>query len=146
MTSKIKLFNFPCRYVADSRWRVRILCGSLLFLSVAQILVGFVNSYWQLVVLRCLIGTAEGAFQPITGAIISSNFGSASARGMSVFNWGIYIGLSLSFLLSKLFEVEEIFGLDWRGAYKITGAFGLIVAPGMLFFVQVKVYNNFHNL
>jgi len=118
--------------------RVRVLGASLFVLSVAQILTGMVSSYIQLVILRCIIGACEGAFQPITGAIISSNFGSASSRGMSIFNWGIYLGYSLAYQFSKLFEVEHICGFDWRVAYMISGGVGVVIVPGMLLLVKVR--------
>ena len=99
---------------------------------------GSENTGSWITLFRCIIGTFEGAFQPITGAIIASNFGSATSKGMSIFNWGMYIGYGLSYQFSKSFQVDHIFGLDWRAAYVITGAVGLFIVPGMLRFVEVE--------
>ena len=52
---------------------------------------------------------------------------------MSIFYWGIYLGFSGAFMVSQLFTVNQIFGLDWRAAYWSTGCISLVVGPCMYF-------------
>ena len=115
------------RYAADLRIRVRIYAISLFIICAAQILTGVVTNYRQLSVLRGIIGTFHGAFSPIAATVISVNFGSASSRGMSIFNWGQYVGYGFAYLFSKLFEIDEVSGLDWRAGYMITGGIGILL-------------------
>ena len=56
---------------------------------------------------------------------------------MSIFNWGIYIGYASSFLVAQIFTEDVLLG--WRTSYILTGAIGLVMVPGLLYFVKVKI-------
>lgn len=123
-------------FLADFPFRLKLLAGALGILSVAQVGIGLSSSYHLLVAMRILIGAAEGAFQPIAGAVISNTFGELASRGMAIFNWGIYLGFASSFLLAQIFENVEPFG--WRISYVLTGVVGVILVPAVLFLVKVN--------
>jgi len=132
----ISVTNILFGFLADFSFRVKILAAALGVLSLSQVGIAFVPSYAYLVILRILIGAAEGAFQPISGAIIATTFGAAASRGMAIFNWGIYLGFSMAFGVAQLFENNETFG--WKASYVLTGALGLLMVPAMLFLVKVR--------
>ena len=122
-------------FLADFPYRLKLFSGAMALLSVAQAAIAFSRSYIWLVIARIVIGSCSGAFQPIAGAIISSTFGAAAARGMSFFNWGIYLGFATSFLLAQVFE-NSLWG--WKTSYILTGVGGMILAPICFIFVKVS--------
>lgn len=119
-----------------SKYRTYILAASLAFWSLMTFLSGFVNSYWQLAVLRFGLGIGQAGCNPIAAGIIADYF-SAELRGsaLSVYNWGIYVGYSLSFAIGS----QIMKALDWRWVYIICGIPGFIVAPLLIFTIKRKV-------
>ena len=91
-----------------------------------------------LVILRIVIGGAAGAFQPIAGAIISNSFGANKNKAMSIFNWGIYLGFSASFLCAQIFEGGLAFG--WKTSYILSGILGFIMIPFIILLVKVSTF------
>ena len=65
--------------------------------STSVLLTGFSSQFWQVLVLRFLLGFAESGCTPLAGSIISDSFGTKT-RGTAygIYNWGIYMGYSLA--------------------------------------------------
>jgi MFS family permease len=87
-------------YFADKfqHRRVLILSACLFFWSVMTLLTGFIDSYWQLVLLRFGLGFAQAGCTPLATSLISDYF-VEELRGsaLGIYNWGIYTGYSMSF-------------------------------------------------
>lgn len=53
---------------------------------------------------------------------------SRRAFAMSFFNWGIYVGYGLAFIIGIYVTEENIFGKGWKISYYISGAPGILMA------------------
>ncbi len=66
------------------------------------LLTGFVNSYWQLVLLRIGLGLGEAGCNPMATSIIAEYFNTElKGSALGIYNWGIYTGYSLSFAIGN---------------------------------------------
>jgi len=105
--------------------------------SSACLLMGFADSYWQLVLLRMLIAAGESVCRPMCGAMIADLF-SPKSRGVAngVFSWGVYVGFGMAFVLGINGTNADIAGYGWRAPYVIAAVPGLVIAT--LFFLTLK--------
>eukprot|EP00092_Neocalanus_flemingeri_P055973 GFUD01066284.1.p1 GENE.GFUD01066284.1~~GFUD01066284.1.p1 ORF type:complete len:509 (-),score=75.50 GFUD01066284.1:55-1581(-) len=105
--------------------------------SSACLLMGFADSYWQLVLLRMLIAAGESVCRPMCGAMLADLF-SPKSRGVAngVFSWGVYVGFGMAFVLGINGTSADIAGYGWRAPYIITAIPGLVVA--VLFICTLK--------
>ncbi|GEB37154.1 MFS transporter [Gluconacetobacter liquefaciens] len=113
--SNLALVRFGAR-----RWIARI----MLSWGVVAVLLGFVNSHWQLYGVRLLLGAAEAGFTPGVIYYLSLWYPARErGRAMSFFYIGAalasVIGLPVSGLLMKLDGVGNIAG--WRWLFMIEG-------------------------
>lgn len=113
--------------------RVIILTLCLLFWSIMTILTGFVTEFWQLVILRLGLGFGQAGCNPLATSLIADYF-STELRGsaISVYNWGIYTGYSLSFAIGH----QILKQLNWRWVFYISGIPGLIVSALIIFTIR----------
>jgi len=107
--------------------------GAAVFSS-ACLLMGFADSYWQLVLLRMLIAGGESVCRPMCGAIIADLY-SPRSRGVAngVFSWGVYVGFGLAFVLGINMTAADIGGYGWRAPYIIAAVPGLLIALLLIF-------------
>ena len=85
--------------MADVVNRAHLLAFTLTMLSVAHFCVGFATNYATLVVCRVFVGFGE-AFDPIAASLIADVFDEATkAKGMAIYNWGIYLGYGTAYLI-----------------------------------------------
>jgi len=105
--------------------------------STACLLMGFSQSYWQLVVLRMLISAGESVCRPMSSAMIADMF-SPTSRGVAngVFSWGVYLGFGLAFVLGINVTQADILGYGWRSTYVVAGIPGIIVSA--LIFLSLR--------
>lgn len=98
------------------RW-VILGCGVSLW-SIASGMSGFAESYWMLLLTRCLVGIGEGAYGPVASAMIADMF-STNRRGkaMALFNMAIPVGSAIGFLVGA--KVSAMYD-DWRPAFWFT--------------------------
>lgn len=131
------LAAIPVGIAADAYNRKILLGLSVVFWSVCTFLSGFVNSYWQLVVLRFGLGLGQAGCTPFATSLISDYF-SEQLRGaaLGVYNWGIYTGYSMSFALGNLITKANINGQGWRWVFFIAGIPGIFL--GLLIMMTVK--------
>jgi len=122
-----------CGYVLDSiglKHGFAIFAGAWSLISMAHALAGT----WQgFAVLRGLLGLAEGSAQPAGMKAVATWF-PAKERGLAggVFN----IGASLGAMLAPPLTVWAILTWNWRAAFVITGALGLVWVALWLWFYQ----------
>lgn len=113
---------------------VTICCGVL---TLATGLTGAAMNYWQLVILRMLMGAGESSFTPVCSSMISDLFPeSIRALALGVFNWGIYLGYGLSYAVGNFVTAADIGGLGWRWSYIFTGIGGVVATVLLLVVVR----------
>jgi len=123
-------------FLADNFSRPKILSAAITVFSVACVLMGFSQAYWQLVALRMLIAFGEAACRPASGSLIIDYFNEDQrAKANGILSWGVYYGYGLAFIFGIYVTEADLFGFGWRSAYVIGGAPGLIIAI-LLFFIQ----------
>jgi len=107
--------------------------GTAVFSS-ACLLMGFADSYWQLVLLRMLIAAGESVCRPMCGAMIADLF-SPKSRGVAngIFSLGVYVGFGMAFVLGINVTNANIAGLGWRAPYIIAAVPGLVIAGLFIF-------------
>ncbi|KAL5011414.1 hypothetical protein ScPMuIL_009965 [Solemya velum] len=111
--------------------RKNLLAGCLLLWSTMTLLTGFIQEYWHLVLLRLGLGLGEAGCTPFAASLITDYF-SKDLRGtaLGVYNWGIYIGYSMSYAFGNYIT------LGWRWAFIISGIPGIFFA--ILLVITVK--------
>ena len=62
---------------------------------------------------------------------LSFSFQSLQGTALGIYNWGIYIGVSLAFALKEL-----VSAVGWRWTYRVSGFPGLLLAPVVFFAVK----------
>lgn len=114
---------------ADRYNRVRLLAGCSFIFSIAIILTGAVNEYWQLVILRMILAFGEAGCNPMATGILSDIF-PEEKRGlvMSIFNWGIYGGYGIAFPVGRYITKLNFGELGWRVCYYGAGVIAVIVS------------------
>jgi ACS family hexuronate transporter-like MFS transporter len=122
-----------CGYVLDAiglKWGFAIFAGAWSLVSMAHALAG----NWQgFAALRGLLGLAEGSAQPAGMKAVATWF-PARERGMA---GGVYnIGASVGSMLAPPLVAWAILTWNWRAAFVITGALGLVWLALWLRFYQ----------
>lgn len=122
------LLGIPVAWLADRGNRVRVLVTACALWSAATIACGLSNSYAQLAGARMSVGVGEAGGVPPSYSIISDYF-PPQRRGMAlgVFNLGPPLGQALG----VAFGAKIAAAYDWRHAFILLGATGL-VAAGMV--------------
>jgi predicted MFS family arabinose efflux permease len=122
------LLGIPVAWLADRGNRVRVLVIACALWSAATIACGLSNSYAQLAGARMSVGVGEAGGVPPSYSIISDYF-PPQRRGMAlgVFNLGPPLGQALG----VAFGAKIAAAYDWRHAFILLGATGL-VAAGMV--------------
>ncbi|XP_075219485.1 hexuronate transporter [Lycorma delicatula] len=113
---------------ADKYKRVPMVATCVLICGVSVILMGASQKFWQLLILRMLFAAGEAGLNPMSTGILSDLF-PEDLRGlvMSIFNWGIYGGIGLSFPVGRYVTEINAWNLGWRVAYYASGIIALII-------------------
>lgn len=124
-------------FAADRFNRKILLAVCLIFWSTMTLLTGFIKEYWQLVVLRFGLGFGEAGCTPFVASMLADIY-PTELRGtaLGVYNWGIYMGYSMSYALGNLITAADINGQGWRWSFFISGIPG--IAVGILMFITVS--------
>jgi len=109
--------------------RVKLLTFCVFLFSLMAMLTGISTKYWHLIIFRIGFGIGEAGITPLSASIIADKFvASRRAFAMSFFNWGIYVGYGLAFIIGIYVTEENIFGKGWKISYYISGAPGILMA------------------
>nr|KAG5712463.1 hypothetical protein BaRGS_011437 [Batillaria attramentaria] len=129
--------GIPVSFAADIYNRKNFLALSLTFWSVMTILTGLVREYWQLVVLRFLLGFGEAGCTPFAVSVLTDYF-PQKHRGtvVGIYNLGIYSGYSLSYALGNFITLADINNQGWRWSFFISGIPGVVI--GLLILTTVR--------
>jgi len=113
---------------ADRYRRVPMLAVCVFICGATVTLLGSTQEYWQLIVLRMIFAAGEAGLNPLSTGALSDLF-PETLRGlvMSIFNWGIYGGIGLSFPVGRYITELNAWGLGWRTAYYGSGILALVI-------------------
>ena len=127
------ILGVPVAWLADRGNRVRVLTIACALWSAATIACGMSHSYGQLAAARMSVGIGEAGGVPPSYSIISDYFPS-DRRGLALglFNLGPPLGQALG----VAFGAKIAAAYDWRLAFILLGAAGLIAAAGVWAFVR----------
>ncbi|CAL4234721.1 unnamed protein product [Meganyctiphanes norvegica] len=124
-------------FLADKLNRKIIVAVCLSVLTTATGLTGAAMSYWQLAVLRMLIGAGDSCFTPTCTSMITDMFPkSHCGMALGIFNWGVYFGYGLSYLIGNFVTTADIGGMGWRMSYIVSGVIGIFVTLLLAVFVK----------
>lgn len=127
------ILGVPVAWFADRSNRVRVLAFACALWSAATIASGLARTYPQLAMARISVAIGEAGGVPPSYSIISDYF-PASRRGMALglFNLGPPIGQALG----VAFGAKIAAAYDWRLAFVLLGATGIVAALAVLAMVR----------
>ena len=106
-----------------------VLIGGLFVNALAIGLIGFVTTYWQLVLLMLLAGAGSSVFHPADYAILTGQIGERRlGRALSVHT----LGGNLGFLFAPPVMVAVEAMANWRVAMMAVGGIGILLSLVML--------------
>jgi len=118
--------SIPIAWLADRSSRRSIIAWSLGIWSAFTAICGFATSFWQLFAARVGVGVGEAGGVAPSYSMLSDYFPKEQrARALSIYSLGIPLGSGAGLLFGGLIAAR----LDWRYAFMIVGAAGLILAP-----------------
>lgn len=123
----------PIALLADRTSRTRIMAYALAMWSAFTALCGLAGSFWHLFLARVGVGIGEAGGVAPAYSVISDYFPREQrARALAVYSLGIPIGSGMGLLFGGLIADA----IDWRAAFVIVGAVGLVIAPLLRFTVR----------
>lgn len=127
------ILGVPVAWLADRGNRVRVLTVACALWSAATIACGMSSNYAQLAAARMSVGIGEAGGVPPSYSIISDYF-PLHRRGMALglFNLGPPLGQALG----VAFGAKIAAAYDWRLAFILLGAAGVIAAAAVWAFVR----------
>ncbi|MFA5963545.1 MAG: MFS transporter [Sphingomonas sp.] len=116
----------PLAWIADRTSRTWVITLSLAVWSLFTGACGFAMSFGQLFAARIGVGVGEAGGIAPSYAVIADMFPPrARARALSVYSLGIPLGSAAGVLLGGYIAAR----VDWRTAFFVVGAAGLLLAP-----------------
>jgi MFS family permease len=116
----------PIAWLADRYSRVWIMTLSFGIWSLFTAGCGIAGNFWQIFVSRLGVGIGEaGGVAPAYSLIADYFPRGARARAMALYSFAIPIGSALGVLFGGLVASA----VDWRSAFLIVGATGVVLAP-----------------
>ena len=124
-------------FLLDKFNRPIIMSVGIMVFSVSCILMGISNAFWQLIVLRMGIALGEAVCRPAASSLIAESF-SPDNRGVAngIFSWGVYFGYGMAYIFGIYLTEADILGYDWRAAYVIGGAPGILISVAIFLTVR----------
>ena len=120
------LLGIPIAVLADRRNRSVIVTVALVLWSAMTAVCGFAQSFWQLFFARLGVGVGEAGGVAPCYSLVADYFPSEQrARALAVYSFGVPIGSALGILFGGFIASH----IDWRAAFMIVGAAGMLVAP-----------------
>lgn len=123
----------PVAMLADRMNRVRIMTFALTLWSAATMVCGLATNFIQLFFARMAVGVGEAGGVAPAYSIVSDYFPpQRRALALGIYSFGIPLGSAIGIVFGGVIATV----LDWRSAFFIVGALGLVVAPIFLFTVR----------
>ena len=124
------LIGLPVGRLAERGNRLTILSTAIIVFSLATGLCGFATSFFQLFLLRMLVGVGEGGYMAPATSLVADHFKPARrASALSV----ILLGTPFGFLIGSILggQIAEHWG--WRATFFVMSVPGLIIAALLIF-------------
>tara|TARA_R110000787_G_scaffold187496_1_gene299344 strand:- start:3326 stop:4549 length:1224 start_codon:yes stop_codon:yes gene_type:complete len=119
------IFQTPVGFLVDRIGAVRLLVWGLIIETLCIAMMGFAESFWQLLVLYALAGLANTVFHPADYAILAASVDrSRLGRAFSVHLFSGNFGFAITPAI--MLGLAELWG--WRGAFHAIGLFGFAFA------------------
>jgi predicted MFS family arabinose efflux permease len=116
----------PIAMAADRMSRTWIMTVALVVWSGMTAVCGLAQNFWQLFLARVGVGIGEAGGVAPAYSLISDFFPpNQRARALSVYSFGIPIGSALGIVFGGIIATL----VDWRFAFIVVGAAGILVAP-----------------
>jgi len=132
--------GLPIAWLADRFNRVWIVSLALTLWSAFTALCGFAGSFGQLFLCRIGVGIGEAGGVAPSYSLISDYFPPVvRARAFAAFSFGIPVGTAAGILFGGLIAAR----IDWRVAFFVCGAAGLVLAPLLALTVREPVRGRF---
>jgi MFS family permease len=125
--------GIPIARLADSGNRRNIIAIGLTVWSAMTVACGMARSFAQLAVARVLVGIGEAAGSPPSHSLIADYFPmDRRATALAIYTTGAFVGSAIAYLGGGY--LREYF--DWRTAFIVVGAPGLLIALLLRFSVK----------
>lgn len=116
----------PIAWLADRVSRTWIMTAALTVWSGFTLACGFAGGFWSLFLSRMGVGIGEAGGTAPAYSLISDYFPkSQRARALAVYSFGIPLGTALGVLFGGLIAAY----VNWRYAFIVVGAAGVLLAP-----------------
>lgn len=124
--------------LAADHWNRKLMLSACLILwSAATLFHGLVTEYWQLAIVRFMLGLGEAGCTPFAASLIADYFTEAQrGAALGIYNFGIYFGYSLAYAIGNFITLADINGQGWRWAFILPGIPG--IALGFLIALTVR--------
>src|SRR3954468_23389563 len=123
----------PLALLADRTSRSSVIAASLAVWSAFTALCGTATGYWQLFLLRLGVGVGEAGGVAPSYALIADYFPpERRARALAIYSLGVPLGLAGGTLIGAYLATW----IDWRAAFLVMGAAGVLLAPILKYFVR----------
>jgi predicted MFS family arabinose efflux permease len=128
--------GIPIAWLADRRSRVKIIAASLALWTLFTALCGTTQNYTQLFFARMGVGIGEAGGVAPSYSLIADYFPPEQrGRALAVFAFGIPIGSAIGLYLGGWIAQA----VNWRAAFAVVGAGGLLVVPLILWGIPEPV-------
>ena len=125
--------GIPIARLADRGNRRNIIAIGLTVWSAMTVACGFARSFGQLAIARVFVGIGEAAGSPPSHSLIADYFPlDRRATALAIYTTGAFVGSAIAYLGGGF--LREYF--DWRTAFIVLGAPGLLVALLVRFTVK----------
>jgi MFS family permease len=120
------VLGVPLAILADRTSRAGVIAVSVAVWSGFTALCGTATGYWQLFLFRLGVGVGEAGGVAPAYALITERFAPANrSRAIAIFSLGVPLGLALGTLVGAYLAQA----IDWRAAFLVMGAIGLVFSP-----------------
>lgn len=127
------VLGVPLAYLADRTSRSSVIAVSLAVWSGFTALCGTAGSYWQLFLFRLGVGVGEAGGVAPSYALIADYFPPQQrARALAAYSLGIPLGFAGGTLIGAYLASY----INWRAAFMVMGATGVLLAPVLKYFVR----------
>ena len=122
------LVQAPVGFLVDRLGPSRVLLSGMALIATSVLLMGFVSSYWMLLVLAVFAGLGNSVFHPADYAILAGSVGEKRlGRAYSLHTFSGFLGGACAPVAMLALAAYW----DWRTALFVTGGVGLIVFAAM---------------
>ena len=130
------LISFPAGSLSDIVGRRKILLVSAVVFASAPFLYTFINSWWQLILVRFYHGFATAIFVPVARAALAEYYPSRRGEKISMFTSATIVGRSIAPFLGGFILSLTLW--NYRMVYFAVGLFGVLtLATGLILSRQI---------